>query len=203
VYYPMATLAEFKSFDIILDELLSVKRTLASASLFPTERVEVRPDELYRSVFEFEAAPANLPSLTLEDAGAMEPHLFEAFVAALLRKQGYDIQLTPAKSDRGADVVALSGRENLLVQVKQTIRVVGIAAVQEITTAHAYYRQRFGETFTLAVLTNQTLTNPARELADANNVRIIDRPSLHAWIKANPVNLDDVQREERQRLKRL
>jgi SNF2 family DNA or RNA helicase len=203
VYYPMATLAEFKSFDTILDELLSVKRNLAAASLFPTERVEVRPDELYRSVFDFDAAPTDLPLLTLEDADAMEPYLFEAFVAALLRKQGYDVLLTPLHFDRGADVVTFSSRENLLVQVKQTLRGVSNAAVQEITAAHAYYRQCFGETFTLVVLTNQTLTKPARELADANNVRIIDRPNLHTWIEANPVNLEDVRKEEDKRLVRL
>ena len=203
VYYPMATLAEFKSFDTILDELLSVKRNLAAASLFPTERVEVRPDELYRSVFDFEAAPKDLPPLTLEDTDAMEPHLFEAFVAALLRKRGYDVQLTPLHSDRGADVVAFSNRENLLVQVKQTFRSVSNAAVQEITAAHAYYRQCFGETFTLAVLTNRRVTQPARELADANNVHIINRSILHTWIEATPVTLENVLKEESKRLTRL
>ena len=46
VYYPMAVSKGFKSFDKTLDELLSRKASLASSTIFPTERVEVKPDEL-------------------------------------------------------------------------------------------------------------------------------------------------------------
>ena len=46
VYYPMAVSKDFKSFDKTLDELLSRKTSLASSTIFPTERIEVKPDEL-------------------------------------------------------------------------------------------------------------------------------------------------------------
>lgn len=46
VYYPMAVSQDFHSFDLTLDELLSTKTQLATSTIFPTERVEVRPDEL-------------------------------------------------------------------------------------------------------------------------------------------------------------
>lgn len=46
IYYPMAISKEFKSFDETLDELLARKNTLASSTIFPTERIEVRPDEI-------------------------------------------------------------------------------------------------------------------------------------------------------------
>lgn len=45
VYYPMATSPQFKTFDETLDDLLSRKNSLASSTIFPTERIEVRPDE--------------------------------------------------------------------------------------------------------------------------------------------------------------
>ncbi|MBQ7878593.1 MAG: DEAD/DEAH box helicase [Bacteroidaceae bacterium] len=45
VYYPMATSPKFKSFDETLDELLSRKTTLATSTIFPTERIEVSPDD--------------------------------------------------------------------------------------------------------------------------------------------------------------
>lgn len=45
VYYPMAISSEFKAFDITLDELLSRKSALAASTIFPTERIEVRPDD--------------------------------------------------------------------------------------------------------------------------------------------------------------
>lgn len=46
VYYPMAVCKDFKSFDETLDELLSRKTSLATSTIFPTERVEVKQEEL-------------------------------------------------------------------------------------------------------------------------------------------------------------
>lgn len=51
VYYPMAVCKGFKAFDETLDELLSRKTTLATSTIFPTERVEVNPEELGHMLF--------------------------------------------------------------------------------------------------------------------------------------------------------
>lgn len=51
VYYPMAVSDEFKSFDVTLDELLGRKTALATSTIFPTERVEVKQDELGQMLF--------------------------------------------------------------------------------------------------------------------------------------------------------
>lgn len=51
VYYPMAVSKEFKSFDITLDELLSRKMSLATSTIFPSERVEVKTEELGQILF--------------------------------------------------------------------------------------------------------------------------------------------------------
>lgn len=51
VYYPMAVSKEFKSFDETLDELLSRKTSLATSTIFPTERVEVKQEELGQMLF--------------------------------------------------------------------------------------------------------------------------------------------------------
>lgn len=45
VYYPMATNKNFQSFDITLDQLLERKNNVANSTIFPTERVEVRPED--------------------------------------------------------------------------------------------------------------------------------------------------------------
>ncbi|MGL5013212.1 MAG: DEAD/DEAH box helicase [Bacteroidales bacterium] len=50
VYYPMAESSEFKSFDIVLNELLERKLALATHTLFPTEQVEVNISEVYSSL---------------------------------------------------------------------------------------------------------------------------------------------------------
>ena len=51
VYYPMAVSKNFRSFDLSLDELLERKRDLASSTIFPTERIEVNPEELGQMLF--------------------------------------------------------------------------------------------------------------------------------------------------------
>lgn len=51
VYYPMAVCKDFKSFDETLDELLSRKTTLATSTIFPTERIEVNQEELGQMLF--------------------------------------------------------------------------------------------------------------------------------------------------------
>jgi SNF2 family DNA or RNA helicase len=51
VYYPMAVSGDFKSFDETLDELLSRKTSLATSTIFPTERVEVKTEELGQMLF--------------------------------------------------------------------------------------------------------------------------------------------------------
>ena len=51
VYYPMAVSEKFKSFDETLDELLGRKTSLATSTIFPTERVEVKQEELGQMLF--------------------------------------------------------------------------------------------------------------------------------------------------------
>ena len=51
VYYPMAVSPDFKSFDETLDDLLNRKTSLATSTIFPTERVEVKQDELGQMLF--------------------------------------------------------------------------------------------------------------------------------------------------------
>lgn len=47
----MAVSKDFKSFDETLDELLSRKVSLATSTIFPTERVEVKQEELGQMLF--------------------------------------------------------------------------------------------------------------------------------------------------------
>ena len=51
VYYPMAVSKDFKAFDETLDELLSRKTKLATSTIFPTERVEVKQEEIAQMLF--------------------------------------------------------------------------------------------------------------------------------------------------------
>ena len=51
VYYPMAVSKDFRSFDETLDDLLNRKTSLATSTIFPTERIEVSPDDLGQMLF--------------------------------------------------------------------------------------------------------------------------------------------------------
>ena len=51
VYYPLATMSSMRTFDIVLDELLSRKISLATAAIFPTERIEVTQEEILQGIF--------------------------------------------------------------------------------------------------------------------------------------------------------
>lgn len=51
VYYPMAVRSDIKFFDKTLDDLLSRKTSLATSTIFPTERVEVKQEELGQMLF--------------------------------------------------------------------------------------------------------------------------------------------------------
>ena len=211
VYYPMATLPQFngvdvKSFDVVLDELLEHKRALANASLFPTERAEVRPDELFGSVFGSARRPrwkAQSAPLTMEDVDSLAPAAFEAFVAALWAARGYRVLLTPARKDQGADVAAFSDDGNVLLQVKQSSGSVGVSAVQEVVAARAFYEEYFGETLDLGVVTNADLTASALSLARDNGVVTMGRDVLTALLEEHPVTIADVAAAERRRITSL
>lgn len=52
VYYPMAVSKSFISFDETLDDLLNRKTSLASSTIFPTERVEITKEEFGHVLFD-------------------------------------------------------------------------------------------------------------------------------------------------------
>jgi SNF2 family DNA or RNA helicase/HJR/Mrr/RecB family endonuclease len=212
VYYPMAIFPDdykgengekLNSFDEVLDKLLSRKMELASNTLFPTEKSEVRPDEIYGGVFGGSNGNQATIELKLEEIDKLEPKLFEAFVAALYAKMDFDVTLTPFSNDKGADVVAIGSKESFLIQVKQSQTEISNKSVQEIVTAKGYYEKRFGENFKLLVLTNQSFGPSAKTLANSNEVDFIDRQKLKNLLSNYSVSITDVQKQESQRRNRI
>ena len=133
----------------------------------------------------------------------MNPLLFEAYVAALYTKQGFQTYLTPSSNDKGVDVVALSSGRNLLIQAKQTTSKVGIEAVQEICAAKRYYEGKFSERFELAILSNSDFWPSAEVLAVANQIELIRRQDLMEMMSENDVTIQEVNRHEFQRLTKV
>lgn len=211
VYYPMAIFPEdmkdengnkLKSFDEILDTLLNNKKILASNTLFPTEQAEITPDELFGNIFGAKTDTTLIP-LSLLDIDRLNPNLFEASIAAMYKKQGFDVYLTPYSNDKGADVVVLKNGENYLIQAKQTKSLVGNEAIQEIYTAKNYYESKFNERFCLLTITNNDYTSSARVLASVNNVHLINRDALDSLMKANKITIQEINKIEYQRMERI
>lgn len=200
VYYPMAISDEFESFDMILDKLLERKKSLAKNTLFPTERVEVKQDQMFDNVFGIDTISNRTP-LTLKQVDRLQPNLFEAFISALYQKQGFLTHLTPYSNDKGIDVVAIKNRLNYLIQAKQSKSQVGIGAIQEIFAGKNYYEEKFCERFKLLVISNNDFSLSAIMLSKTNNVKMLNRSTLEAMIKQNEVSIQDVNRHESQRMK--
>lgn len=212
VYYPMAVFPESfqnekgerqKSFDEILDVLLSRKKSLASSTLFPSEQSEVRPDEIFDDVFGNIKNKSSNKSLTFNEIEKLNPRLFEAYVASLYTKQGFQVYLTPFANDKGADVVALSPNGNYLIQAKQSQSSVSNDAIQEVVTSKNYYENHFSEKFNLVVLTNNYFGSSATTLSNSNEVEKIDRIKLESLTISFPVTIQDINRHESQRLQRI
>lgn len=102
---------------------------------------------------------------------------FEEYLKALLKRKGYSVQLTSASGDYGADLILSTKGKKIAVQAKRYKKNVGIKAVQEIASAKNHYKA--DECW---VITNSFFTNPAKELARSNQVKLIDRKQLIQWM---------------------
>ncbi len=211
VYYPMAIFPEdmkddegnrLTSFDEILDALLNNKKALASNTLFPTEQAEITPDELMGTIFGKKIGVHTKP-LSLIDIDRLHPNLFEASIASLYKKQGFEVYLTPYSNDKGVDVVVLKGGENYLIQAKQTKSLVGIEAIQEICTAKRYYEDKFKEHFSLLTITNNDYSSSAVMLASVNDIKLYNRRQLESLVNRNEITIQEINKIESQRMTRI
>jgi restriction system protein len=102
---------------------------------------------------------------------------FEILVGRVLRSSGYEVGGTPATGDQGADLIATKHGKTIAIQVKRYAAPVGNSAVQEIVAALRFYKVDEGW-----VITNNTFTASAEELAKANGVRLVDGMELRRML---------------------
>lgn len=105
---------------------------------------------------------------------------FENFLAVYYSKLGYQVETTKATGDQGADLILEKDGVRTVVQAKYYSTPVGNDAVQEIVAALKYYNATRG-----VVVTNNTFTKSAIDLAKANDVVLIDGNTLSASIDAS------------------
>lgn len=103
-------------------------------------------------------------------SGQWDGAAYEAYVARYLTKEGYrKVTQTGRSGDMGVDIVAKKHGISYAVQCKYYSRPVSGTAVQEAVAGMAMYDcQR------AMVVTNSTLTKAAKELAEANDVIVLE-----------------------------
>lgn len=115
----------------------------------------------------------NLSKSNILEIDNMQGYEFEIFLKTLFTKLGYSAEVTKKSGDFGADLLLHKNNATIVVQAKRYEKHVGVKAVQEIYSSMAYYCAN--EAW---VVTNNYFTRQAKELANNNGVRLIDREEL-------------------------
>lgn len=114
----------------------------------------------------------------------MDPYEFEAFVAKLWEKQGWDAQVTSASSDKGIDVIAM--KEDLfeerrhLIQVKRHGKSSSVGS--EDIQRYASLYQRNEQVDNVFVVTSNQFTSEAEEVAKERDVSTANCDELYQMI---------------------
>jgi restriction system protein len=123
----------------------------------------------------------------LEDLDEMTGWEFERWLEQFFKRVGFDVMRTPYRGDFGADFVLTWNGIKIAVQAKRSRRQVGVAAVQEVVAAKAYYGCEQA-----MVVTNGYFSDQAIILGRANGVRMRFRDDLAKELAALGESSDGV-----------
>jgi HJR/Mrr/RecB family endonuclease len=127
------------------------------------------------------------PFITINDVDNLNGYEFENLLKVLLEKKGYHVENTPLSGDQGADLIINKLGERITVQAKCYNGMVSNKAVQEVVASIAYYRANRG-----IVITNSDFTSSAYDLADSNNIELINRKQLEKMIKYYLISKEEI-----------
>ncbi|MCR4819632.1 MAG: restriction endonuclease [Elusimicrobiales bacterium] len=212
VYYPMATLPGSDSFDIVLDRLLEAKTSLSQAALYPSDQMEVSVKDVCDQLFGQAKISAAEPestgnnkdipqSLSMDDIDGLNEYLFEALLAEIYRRKGYEVILTPRSGDKGIDVIAeQQGGECIAIQCKHTSKQQSMhqQCVQEAVSGANYYSYKYGKQYRPCVASNAEFSKAAIDFAANTNTIIIDRKKLFSMPAG--ITMADIVRMESGRI---
>ena len=104
---------------------------------------------------------------------SMNGYEFERFLRVLYEKNGYNVMQTKLSKDQGADLVIVKDGERIVVQAKRYSNKVSNKAIQEVVAAIKHYGADRG-----MVVTTNEFTQSAMELAESNDIELVDRNKL-------------------------
>lgn len=111
---------------------------------------------------------------TLKQLDKMDGHQFEYACADILKANGYKhVKVTRGSGDFGVDIIAEKDKVRYAIQCKRYNHKLDNTPIQEVVGGLAYYQCDKG-----AVMTNQYFTEPAKQLAQVNDIELLDRDTL-------------------------
>jgi restriction system protein len=117
------------------------------------------------------------PDASVMAVDAMAGTEFEQYVAARLRRAGWQVTFTSASGDYGVDLIAQRDGKTVAIQCKRHSKSVGVAAVQQVVSGARHYGCAKS-----IVVSNREFTRAARQLAVTHGCQLIGRRALQAWV---------------------
>jgi restriction system protein len=102
---------------------------------------------------------------------------FEDYVAARLRRAGWQVTFTSMSGDYGVDLIAQRDGKSVAIQCKRHGKAVGVAAVQQVVSGARHHGCAKS-----IVVSNQEFSQAAKQLAFTHGCQLIGRRALQAWV---------------------
>jgi restriction system protein len=117
------------------------------------------------------------PRTSMTAIDAMTGTEFEDYVAARLRRAGWQVTFTSVSGDYGVDLIGQRDGKSVAVQCKRHGKPVGVAAVQQVVSGARHHGCAKS-----IVISNQEFTQAAKQLALTHGCQLIGRKALQAWV---------------------
>lgn len=118
------------------------------------------------------------PIMPIENIDNMSGTEFEEFLEKLFTKMDYKVERIGGAGDQGGDLILDRNNEKIVVQAKRSSTSINNSAVQEVIGAIGFYNCAKG-----IVVTSNIFNKSAQELANANNIELVDRTKLLEYMK--------------------
>lgn len=191
VHIPMAITEQFKTFDVVLNELLERKRLLAEAVLIPQNKTDINlhdmAEQLVAKVTNLADSNAEKESVTLELLDSLELWAFKKACALLWQAMNFKTTLTEASKSKGVDMLAWMDTEHWLLGIRPSHKEIGVDVLSDLIHGCGYYHQQNEGHYLLGIVTNAALNSDSQQYAKSNHITIFDRSILVKFLLRTPI----------------
>lgn len=189
VYFPMAISDQFDTFDVLLDRLLSNKKELADATLYPSAQTEVSQEELFNFLYQ---GLQKVDSEYIEpmDVPKMDEGSINNLLHFLMIKDGYTFNDKTTDLMKGTyDVFNKDGKGYLVKYIPNVLNLVDIQNITDALKAAGKKTNLFYSMICLSKGIELTIEN------EINNslINLINYDQLTERLKDHPIKWRDVQ----------